>query len=114
MKEYKMNTQTLIEKITKAIAFVYKSDGTVPGLTIAMLPHNGSFYVSVVRWVAGEKEVAYSNSHVNLNEALIGLSGKFLVASLPPVNPLDELSEFLADEPAPVEESELEFVELAN
>jgi hypothetical protein len=109
-----MNTQTLIEKITKAIAFVYKSDGTVPGLTIAMLPHNGSFYVSVVRWVAGEKEVACSNSHSSLNEALIGLSGKFLLASMAPVNPLDELSEFLANEPISVEESELEIVALAN
>lgn len=107
-----MNTQTLIEKITKAITFVYKSDGTVPGLTIATLPHNGSFYVSVVRWVSGEKEVVCSNSNKNLNEALIGLSGKFLVEVLPPINPLDDLSEFLANEPVPVSGPELEFSEL--
>ncbi len=94
-----MNTQALIEKITKAITFVYKSDGTVPGVTIANLPHNGSFYVSVVRWVAGEKEVVCSNSNPDLGEALLGLSSKFLANNPPPVNPLDELSEFLADEP---------------
>lgn len=93
-----MNTQTLIEKITKAIAFAYKSDGTIPGVTIASLPHNGSFYVSIVRWVAGEKEVLCSNCHKDLAEALHGLSKAFLAKTPPPVNPLDELSDFIVSD----------------
>jgi len=92
-----MNTQTLIEKITKAITFVFKSDGTVPGLTIAMLPHNGSYYVSVVRWVSGEKEVVCSVSNPDLTVALGELAGKFIVENPLPENPVETLSRYLTD-----------------
>jgi hypothetical protein len=97
-----MNTQTLIEKITKAITFVYKSDGTAPGLTISSIPHNSGYYVSVVRWIAGEKEVVCADVHQDLTKALLGLSNEFLKNAQPPItiNPLDELVELIAADPA--------------
>lgn len=90
-----MDTQTLINKITKAINYSFKSDGTSPGLTISWLPRQEQYYTSIVRWASGEKEVVCSVSHADLNLALTGLSKRFLEENPAPINPIDELGSFL-------------------
>jgi hypothetical protein len=87
----------LIEKITKAITFAFKEDGTAPGLTIAWLHHKKEFYTSIVRWSDGEKIVVCSYSNRVLLTALQGLAGKFLVAHKPTKSPIDELAEVVGD-----------------
>lgn len=89
-----MNDQ-IITKITKAITHVFKSDGTAPGLTIAWLSHNQSFYVSVVRWIEGEKTVVYSAQNTELKTALYELAGKFLTEYPPVKSPVEELAEMV-------------------
>jgi len=90
-----MNDQ-IIAKITKAITHAFKTDGTAPGLTVAWLSHNQSFYVSVVRWIEGEKVVACSAQNAELNTALFELAGKFLVAHPPVKSPVEELAEMVS------------------
>ena len=46
----KDDTGQLIELLTKAIVFLYKGDGTKPGLVISYLPFEDRYYVSVVRY----------------------------------------------------------------
>lgn len=91
-----MDTQTLIDKITKAITFAFKSDGTKPGLTISWIEGKESaFYTSIVRWVSGEKAVFCSTRNADLNTALVVLAKNFLETVEIPSNPMDELTNFL-------------------
>lgn len=92
-----MNTQVLIEKITKAINYAFKSDGTSPGLTISWLHKSGNFYTSIVRWVNGEKIVVCSAQAVELNAALKHLCTRFLDENPKPINPIDELANFIIE-----------------
>ena len=91
-----MDTQ-IIEKITQAITYVFKSDGTLPGLTTAWLPHNKSFYVSIVRWVNGDKVVVCSSQDPDLNQAFYQLAGKFLALHPPVKTPVEELAALMDD-----------------
>ena len=90
-----MNDQ-IIAKITKAITHAFKTDGTAPGLTIAWLSHNQSFYVSVVRWIEGEKTVFCSAQNADLNTALFELAGEFLAAHPLIKSPMEELAELVS------------------
>jgi hypothetical protein len=90
-----MNNQ-IIAKITKAITHAFKSDGTAPGLTVAWLTHNQSFYVSVIRWIEGEKTVVCSAQHADLKTALFEVAGKFLAAHPPVKSPVEELAEMVS------------------
>jgi hypothetical protein len=93
-----MDTQTLIDKITKAINFAYQSDGTAPGLTVAWLSRaRETYYVSIVRWVSGEKEVVCSVHNPDLTVALRELAEKFIVENPLPENPVETLSRYLTD-----------------
>jgi len=92
-----MDTQTLIDKITKAINFAYQADGTAPGLTVAWLSRKETYYVSIVRWVSGEKEVVCSVSNPDLTVALGELAGRFIVENPLPENPVETLSRYLTD-----------------
>lgn len=87
--------EILIDKITKAINFAFKSDGTCPGLTISWIPHTKNYYVSIVRWTHGEKIVVASANAVALEEALLTVAQKFVIDGHVPVNPIDELSDFI-------------------
>lgn len=90
-----MDTQTLISKLTKAITFAFKFDGTSPGLTISWISHNKSYYASIVRWINGEKIVVCSAQNVDLDMCLSILSKTFLEATPVPINPMEELASFL-------------------
>lgn len=94
----------VLEKITKAISFAYKADGTCPGLTISWLSHSNEYYVSIVRWIRGEKIIVCSTKDKILTTALIALSHKFILENPAPVNPIDELVSFISEK----EKSELQ------
>lgn len=89
-----MDTQTLIDKIIKAISFAFKTDGTAPGLTIAWISHNKSYYTSIIRWINGEKDVVCTSADEKLNTALKLLIKRFLEKNPSPINPIEELSEY--------------------
>jgi hypothetical protein len=87
------NTETLIDKLTKAIAFKFSSDKTAPGLTIAALKKG--YYCSVVRYegaFAKDKKVFCSAKADTMADAVKGVADQFLKASKKdPIQELDEL-----------------------
>lgn len=96
-----METQELLEKLTKAVAFKFKEDGTVPGVTTAFLK-DGRFYCSVVRYgsqyVYG-KSVVCSSIAPTLNGAIQNTAKEFLriaVVVLDPIQDLDSLVRIIA------------------
>lgn len=95
-KEIYMNTQVLIEKITKALAFKYPSDKMVPGITIAYLK-DGQFYVSLVRHCPNKK-VIVKTRNAQLKDALKEVAAQLLGLEDAGVkSPVDELAETLFD-----------------
>lgn len=92
-----MNTQVLINKITKAISHQYKTDKTTPGLQIAAL-RNGTFYVSVVRYAkpfGKEKSVVCKAKDPNLDVALKNVASQFLIMQARAKDPVDELNDLI-------------------
>lgn len=94
-KEDKMDTtQNLIDKLTNAISFKFKDDGTRPNLTISRL-RNG-YYCSVVRFPKGapankSKVVICKAEADSLDAALKGVTMAFLVFADPQPDPIQEL-----------------------
>lgn len=89
------NTQILIDKITKAIGYQFKSDGTKPGLTISWLDHKKKYYVSIVRWKSGEKEVVCKATDENINSALQNMARQFLALQFRSKDPVDDLNDLV-------------------
>lgn len=80
------NTQDLIDKLTNAISFKFKEDGTRPNLTISRLRHG--YYCSVVRFPKGatgakSKVVVCKAESDNLDAALKNIAECFLVIADP-------------------------------
>lgn len=93
-----MNTDQLVDKITKAISHKYKEDKTAPGLTIASLKKG--FYCSVVRYggAFGRDKKVVCNAKANtLAEALKGVAVMFLTLNDTPKDPVQELSELVIE-----------------
>jgi hypothetical protein len=89
-----MDTQVLINKLTKAISHAYKDDHTAPGLTISALKKG--VYCSVVRYDGAfgkGKSVLCSVKADTLPQALKEITNKFLQLSNRPKDPVQELSE---------------------
>jgi hypothetical protein len=91
-----MNTDVLLDKLTRAIAFKYREDKTVPGLTVAALKKG--YYCSVVRYsgaFAKGKVVVCSARGNTLSTALKGVAEKFLTTAKVAFDPLQELGEIV-------------------
>ena len=91
-----MNTQELIDKLTKAISFQYKTDKTTPGLQIASLK-NG-YYASIVRYnkpFGKDKSVVCKARADSLNGALKELAFEFMKLQVRQKDPVDQLNDFL-------------------
>jgi hypothetical protein len=90
-----MDTQVLLDKLTKAVSFQFKEDKTSPGVTVSALKKG--YYASVVRYtgaIAKGKVVVCSARGDTLDAALEGVAKEFLVKinSQPdPVQQLDSL-----------------------
>ena len=91
-----MDTQVLIDKLTKAISHKYREDKTAPGLTVSA-PKKG-YYCSVVRYDgtfgAGKVVVCKAKSDT-LNGALQDVASKFLSLAEQPKDPVQELSDLV-------------------
>lgn len=89
---------TLLDKLTKAIAFAYKDDKTAPGVTVASLP-KGQYYCSIVRYDGAfgkGKKVLCSAQGNSLGAAVKAAADEFLLISVKPAkNPLDELHDMV-------------------
>ena len=86
----------LIKKLTRAVSYRFKDDGSAAGVTLSFLP-TGKFYGSIVRYKSPfgkNKEVAFKVTHADLSEVLKSLAN-FVVSTPKVKNPLDELNEVL-------------------
>ena len=83
----------LIDKLTNAVSFKFKDDGTSPNVTISKLRHG--YYCSVVRYAkAGavqKKIVVCKATDSTLEGAVKGVVGAFLQVAAPTPDPLQEL-----------------------
>jgi hypothetical protein len=90
-----IDTQQLIDKLTNAISYKFKEDGTRPNLTISRLRHG--FYCSVVRYPNGAapskaKVVVCKAESDNLDSALGAIAAAFLIYADPQPDPVQELA----------------------
>lgn len=95
-KEDKMTTDVmqLIDKLTSAVSFKFKEDGTSPNVTISKL-RNGNYYCSVVRYAksggAQKKVVVCKAETPSLEDSVKNVVSAFLKVAQPQPDPLVEL-----------------------
>jgi hypothetical protein len=84
----------LIDKLTTAVSFKFKDDGTSPNVTISKL-RNGNYYCSVVRYAksggAQKKIVVCKSESPNLESSVKNVVNAFLKVAQPQPDPLTEL-----------------------
>ena len=89
------NTQELIDKLTNAISFKFKEDGTRPNLTISRL--RKGYYCSVVRFPKGKgKMVVCKAESNNLSVAIESVAMAFLSFADAKPDPIQELAALTA------------------
>jgi hypothetical protein len=85
----------LIDKLTTAVSFKFKDDGTSPNVTISKLRHG--YYCSVVRYAkqgATQKKVVVCKAEAStLEGAVTGVVGAFLKVAQPTPDPVQELNQ---------------------
>lgn len=110
----KPGTEKLIELITAAIQFKYKSDPSTPGLLISKLK-NGSFYTSILRFqkpFGKEKKVAFKTTSANLDLALEDLAKQVIQdQNHEPMDPLQALKWAIINHDDGIQEEEEFFPE---
>ena len=80
----------VLDKLTNAVSFQFKQDGTKPNVTISKLKN--SYYGSVVRYSGKDKKVVCKAESPTLAELIPNLAKAFLiVAAQSPRDPLQEL-----------------------
>lgn len=93
-----MTTEQLMDKLTKAITFQYKTDATAPGVTVSSLK-NGEYYCSIVRWTGvgktAKKTVVCKARNSSLDGTLKELAQQFMSLSQKVKTPLDELGDLV-------------------
>lgn len=93
------NMQELIDKLTNAISYKFKEDGTSPGLTISRLRHG--YYCSVVRYPKGgaaslkNKVIVCKAEGDTLDSALKSVATQFVTVAKANRDPLQELSDIV-------------------
>lgn len=87
----------LLDKLTNAVSFKFKDDGTSPNVTISKLRQG--YYCSVVRYAkqgATQKKVVVCKAQAaSLEDAVKGVVGAFLKVAAPnpdPIQLLDKLA----------------------
>jgi hypothetical protein len=93
-----MTTEQLMDKLTKAITFQYKTDATAPGVTVSSLK-TGEYYCSIVRWTGvgktAKKTVVCKARSTSLDGSLKDLAQQFLSLNQTPRDPVQELGELV-------------------
>lgn len=84
----------LIDKLTSAVSFKFKEDGTSPNVTISKL-RNGHYYCSVVRYAKSggtQKKVVVCKAETpSLEDSVKNVVAAFLKVAQPQPDPLVEL-----------------------
>jgi|SRR5208282_3138433 len=80
----------VLDKLTVAVSFQFKQDGTKPNVTISKLKDR--YYGSVVRYPGKEKKVVCKAESSSLEELIPNLAKAFLIVTKSPPDPLQELS----------------------
>lgn len=91
-----MDTQALIDKLTKAISFQFKEDKTAPGLTISALKIG--YYCSIVRYsqAFGKGKIVVCKAKSDtLPAALKIVASEFLTCQKKTRDPVDELGDLV-------------------
>lgn len=87
-----MDTQVLLDKLTKAVSYQFKEDKTSPGITVSALKKG--YYCSVVRYtgaIAKGKVVFCHARGDTLDLALEGVAKEFLSKFNEQPNPMQQL-----------------------
>ena len=95
-----MNTiEQLLDKLTKAVSYKFKEDGTSPNITISKL--RKGYYCSVVRYPKGsstKSKVVVCKAHEpTLQAAVLVVADQFLKLAQVELNPVQELEKFWTD-----------------
>lgn len=90
-----MNTETLLDKLTRAITHQYTTDASCPSVIVSYI--KGQYYCSIVRYTKnfGEgKKIVCTSTNQSMNKALLDISNKFLNQVAPANNPIEDLVNF--------------------
>jgi hypothetical protein len=97
IEEYNMDTEVLLNKLTKAISHAYKEDKTAPGLTVSALKKG--YYCSVVRYDgafgAGKRVICKARGD-SLGVTLKDVATQFLNITTQVKDPVQELNELVS------------------
>jgi hypothetical protein len=90
----------LIDKLTNAVSFKFKEDGTSPGVTISKL--RSGYYCSVVRYAksgaVGQKKIVVCKAEASsLEEAVKNVASSFLKVAQPQPDPVQELDKLVSE-----------------
>lgn len=87
-----MDTQVLLDKLTKAVSFKFNEDKTAPGVTVSSLKKG--YYCSVVRYSGAfaKGKVVVCSAHADTLDGAIEMAAKlFLTQVAVTRDPLQEL-----------------------
>ena len=97
IEEDNMDTEVLLNKLTKAISHAYKEDKTAPGLTVSALKKG--YYCSVVRYDgafgAGKRVICKARGD-SLGVTLKDVATQFLNITTQVKDPVQELNELVS------------------
>ena len=88
-----MNVEQLLNKLSKAVSYTYRKDGTCPGVLISTLK-DGDVYISIVRYgkeYPNGKKVVCKYQSSNLKTSLMMVSKLFIESSIQEQNPIESL-----------------------
>ena len=85
----------LLKKLSKAVSYTFRKDGTCPGVLVSTLK-DGSIYASVVRYGSGDgfkngKMVVCKSVAPDIDTAISNLSDQFLDGFTVEPNPVEAL-----------------------
>jgi hypothetical protein len=87
-----MNTDALLDKLTKAVTHQYNSDPSCPSVILSYI--KGKYYTSIVRYTRnyGEgKQIVCHLTADTINDALKGISCIWLEQTGVNINPVEDL-----------------------
>lgn len=85
----------LLKKLSKAVSYTFRKDGTCPGVLVSTLK-DGTIYASIVRYGSGDgfkngKMVVCKSVASDVETAISSLSDQFLDGIVVELNPIEAL-----------------------
>ena len=95
-----MEIDQLLVKLSKAVSYAFRKDGTCPGVLVSTLK-DGDIYVSIVRYGSqfpSGKKIVCKFQASNLKTALLEVSNEFVNEIKLDNNPIDDLRDALLND----------------